>query len=111
MLKEKDASEETLAEAGTFRQLSDRPVFVLTAMVRFTDQTQTEWKLTTDQVKKSKETWIRMQDDIATWSSQSQHQLVPDANHYIQFDRPDIVISAVRSVVEKVREKSGLKSH
>lgn len=111
MLKEKDASEETLAEAGTFRQLRDRPVFVLTAMARFTDQTRAEWKMTTEQAKKSKETWILMQDDIATWSSHSQHQLIPDANHYIQFDRPDIVIAAVRSVVEKVREKSGLKSH
>lgn len=103
MLKEKDASEETLAEAGTFHQLRDRPVFVLTAMARFADQTQTEWKMTTEQAKKSKATWIRMQDDIATWSSQSRHQLVPDANHYIQFDRPDIVIAGVRSVVRSVR--------
>lgn len=103
MLKEKDASEETLAEAGTFRQLRDRPVYVLTAMARFADQTQTEWKMTAEQADKSKASWIQMQDDIATWSSQSRHQLVPDANHYIQFDRPDIVIAGVRSVVRSVR--------
>jgi hypothetical protein len=28
---------------------------------------------------------------------------VPDATHYIQFDRPDVVIAAVREVVNDVR--------
>lgn len=103
MLKEKDASEETLIEAGSFRQLGDRPIFVLTAMARYSDQTSSIWKITAEQAKNTNETWVRLHDEIAAWSSQSQHQLVPDASHYIQFDRPDIVIAAVRSVVEKVR--------
>lgn len=103
MLKESDASDETLAEAGTFRQLGDRPLFVLTAMARFSDQAMASWKIPTEQANKYKETWTQMQDELATWSSQSQHQFVSDANHYIQFDRPDIVIAAVRSVVERVR--------
>lgn len=37
-----------------------------------------------------------------------QDELVPDARHYIQFDRPDVVIAAMRSVVEKVRT-TGIK--
>jgi len=28
---------------------------------------------------------------------------VPDATHYIQFDRPDVVVAAVRTVVDTVR--------
>ncbi|MGF6531255.1 hypothetical protein P3T20_002036 [Paraburkholderia sp. GAS206C] len=44
-----------------------------------------------------------MQDDEATWSSRSQHQLVYDSSHYIQFHRPDLVINAVLSVVDTVR--------
>ena len=103
MVNESDASDETLAEAGTFRQLANRPLFVLTAMARFSDQAMSNWKIPATQTNKYKETWTQMQDDLATWSSRSQHQLVPDANHYIQFDRPDVVITAVRSVVEKVR--------
>jgi hypothetical protein len=31
--------------------------------------------------------------------------MVRDASHYIQFDRPDVVISAVREVVARVRAR------
>ncbi len=44
-----------------------------------------------------------MHDDEASWSSRSQHILVSDASHDIQFFRPDLVIAAVRSVVDSVR--------
>lgn len=109
MFKEKDASEETLTEAGTFRQLGNRPLFVLTAMARFSDQIIANWKLTAEQAKNYRKIGMQMQDELAAWSSQSQHQLVPDASHYIQFDRPEVVIAAVRSVVGKVRT-TGVKS-
>ena len=106
MLKESEASDETLAEAGMFRQLGDRPLFVLTAMARFSDQAMASWKVPTEQKNKYKENWTQMQNELATWSSKSQHQLLADANHYIQFDRPDIVIAAVKSVIGKVRTKN-----
>jgi hypothetical protein len=47
-----------------------------------------------------------MQDEEASWSTNSRHELVPDASHYIQFDRPDLVIAAVKEVVGKVRSAS-----
>ena len=59
------------------------------------------------QGKQAQDIWRRMQDDEALWSSRSQHQIVPDAGHYLQFDRPDAVIAAVRSVVDRVREIRG----
>lgn len=105
MLKEDDAFDETLAEAGTFRQLGDRPLFVLTATAQYPKETLSYFKITAEQARKLEEVSKQMQDEQATWSSQSQHQLVPDANHYIQFDRPDVVIAAVRSVVERVRAR------
>ncbi len=43
-------------------------------------------------------TWIALHNDEATWSHRSRHQLVRDATRYIQFDRPDVVIAAVREV-------------
>jgi hypothetical protein len=36
-------------------------------------------------------------------SSRSQQEVVPGASHMIPFDRPDVVVAAVRSVVESVR--------
>jgi len=55
MLKVQDASKETLVEAGTYRLLSNRPLFVLTAMARFSNQTIANWKLTAEQAKKLQE--------------------------------------------------------
>jgi hypothetical protein len=31
---------------------------------------------------------------------------VPDSGHYLQFDRPDLVIAAVREVVDHVRGRA-----
>lgn len=101
--KEQDAFEQTLAEAGTFRQFGDRPVFVLTAMKPYSAQDIADWEISAEQAKQGPEMWKQMHEEIAAWSSQSLHQLVPDASHYIQFDSPDIVIAAVRSVVEQIR--------
>lgn len=105
MLNEMDAEAETLAEAGTFRQLGDCPLFVLTAMAPWPEQSLAYWQITASQAKQYQDIKKQMSDEQATWSSHSQHQLVPDADHYIQFDRPDIVIAAVRSVVEIVQAK------
>jgi pimeloyl-ACP methyl ester carboxylesterase len=104
MLKEQDAMNETLADAGTFRQLGDRPVFVLTAAAPMPEQALVALNITPEQGSQFQEVWKRMQEEQVSWSSRSQHQVVPDAGHYIQFDRPDIVIAAVRSVVESVRD-------
>lgn len=51
MLKEDDALDETLAEAGTFRQLGDRPLFVLTAMAPWPEQSLAYWQITAGQAK------------------------------------------------------------
>ena len=48
-----------------------------------------------------------MHNEEASWSRHSRHELVPDATHYIQFDRPDVVIAAVREVVGDVRSGGG----
>jgi len=103
MLKEEEALNETLAEAGTFRQLDKRPLFVLTAMAPPPKEMLAALKMTEAQGKKFQELWKTMQDEEASWSSRSQHELVRDATHYIQFDRPDIVVRAVRAVVDSVR--------
>ena len=106
MLKELDAIDQTLAEAGTIRQLGDRPLFVLTSMAPLSAKALAAMKLTPKQGKQRKEIWKKMHDDEAAWSTSSQHQLIPDAGHYIQFDRPDLVTTAVLSVVKSVRTKA-----
>ncbi len=103
MLKEIESLDQSLAEAGTFRQLGNRPVYVLTSMAPLPKEALASLKITTEQGAQYKEIWKEMHDEEASWSSKGQHQLVAGAGHYIQFDRPDIVIEAVKSVVNSVR--------
>jgi pimeloyl-ACP methyl ester carboxylesterase len=103
MLKEVEALRGTLGEAGTFRQLGSRPLYVLTAMAPMSKANLVTLKLTEEQGRAFQQLWKGLQDEEASWSSRSQHELVPDATHYIQFDRPDVVIRAVRAVVDSVR--------
>ncbi len=60
-------------------------------------------KWTDEQALQIRTVWKAMHDDEASWSHHSRHELVPDATHYIQFDRPDVVIAAVKEVVGDVR--------
>jgi pimeloyl-ACP methyl ester carboxylesterase len=43
--------------------------------------------------------WMELHDDLARLSTKGINRVVPNAGHYIQFDRPDVVIDAVREVV------------
>ncbi|HEX5076584.1 MAG TPA: alpha/beta hydrolase [Gemmatimonadaceae bacterium] len=93
----------TLQAAGQYRQLGDRPLVVLTAMAPMSDDVLKGAGLTRDQGERMRVEWKALHDDEATWSTHSRHELVPDATHYIQLDRPDVVIKAVREVVGEVR--------
>ncbi|HKR45661.1 MAG TPA: alpha/beta hydrolase [Paraburkholderia sp.] len=102
MLRENNALNETLAEAGTFRQLGRRPLYVLTAMAPFSAAALQSMKITSAQGEQVRAIWKRLQDDEASWSSNSRHEYV-DSDHDIQFERPDVVIHAVDSVIDSVR--------
>ena len=93
----------TLQTAGQYRQLGDRPLVVLTAMAPLPDDVLKSAGLTREQGDRMRTAWKGLHDDEATWSTHSRHELVPDATHYIQLDRPDVVIKAVREVVGTAR--------
>jgi pimeloyl-ACP methyl ester carboxylesterase len=59
--------------------------------------------LSAAQVAADQQVRKQMQDEQASWSTHSRHILVPDATHYVQFDRPDVVIAAAGQVVAAVR--------
>ena len=111
-LKEIDAFDQTLAEAGTFRQLGDRPLFVLTATKPITAEDRASMNMTAAQATEYEARWVQLQNEEASWSTRSQHQLVSESGHYIQFEKPAVVIAAVRSVVDSVRKAPpSLKPH
>ena len=98
LLREAEGIETTQRAAGQFRDHGDRPIVVLTGTKPYTAHQLAGAGLTAEQGRRLAVVWKALHDDEATWSRKSRHQLVPDASHYIQFDRPDVVIAAVREV-------------
>jgi len=47
--------------------------------------------------------WVELHDDIAALSTRGVNEIVPGASHYIQFDKPQVVIDAIRHVVWETR--------
>jgi pimeloyl-ACP methyl ester carboxylesterase len=105
-LQELQSLDATLSAAGQLRQLGDRPIVVLTAAKPYPAAMLKAMQMTAEQGQRIQTAWKQMHDEEASWSHNSRHELVPDATHYIQFDRPDVVIAAVREVVNDVRSGS-----
>jgi pimeloyl-ACP methyl ester carboxylesterase len=99
----------TLAVSGRFRTLADRPLVVLTAAKPRPVEEIAAAGLTPEAVKRYSQEWTALQDDEAHWSTQGRHESVADSAHYIQFERPEIVIAAIQEVVAKVRRAGDTK--
>jgi pimeloyl-ACP methyl ester carboxylesterase len=76
---------------------------VLTAAARFEAADLAALKLTSEQGQRLQAIWFELHDDETSWSSHSRQVRLDDSHHYIQFERPDAVIDAVRAVVDSVR--------
>ena len=88
-------SREVLAES---RQWGATPLIILTRGERSTnmpvDQAQLEWTI-----------WNGMHDKLKTLSTVGINRVVPGANHYIQLDKPDVVVDAVTEVLAAARQR------
>jgi pimeloyl-ACP methyl ester carboxylesterase len=103
-LKGIQSNDAEIAAAGNFRKLGDRPLVVLTGTRKLSTDELRAAGMSQEQEIQMQTLWAKLQADLATWSTRSRHEIVPDASHSIQFDRPDVVIKAVREVVMDVRK-------
>lgn len=103
MASEMAGTDQTFKEGGALRTLGDRPLVVLTAMAPPSDERLKSEHVSQPDEARQRAVWKSLQEDEASWSTRSRHELLPDASHYIQYDRPDAVIAAVRSVLDTVR--------
>lgn len=82
--------------AAVSRSLNAIPLIVLTRGELSTnmppDQAAIEWKL-----------WNQMHEELANLSVKGSNRVVEGSGHYIQLDRPEAVIVAVREVVDQAR--------
>ena len=89
----------TLDRAGRQKALGDRPLVVLSAGRGASPEELKLMKITPEQGARVAAVHQELMRDMATWSTRGRYELVADASHYIQRDRPDAVIGAVRDVM------------
>ncbi|MBA4089154.1 MAG: alpha/beta hydrolase [Sphingobium sp.] len=93
----------TMDQARSVRSFGDRPLVVMTAMAPLTPAQLKGLDLTSQDGARMKQIWKALHNEMTAMSSRGHQLIVPDAGHYIQIDRPDMVIAAVARVVDAVR--------
>jgi pimeloyl-ACP methyl ester carboxylesterase len=68
------------------------------------DPEKPQFDLPEDLDKPSNDAWQQMQRELAHLSTASSHVIAKNSGHYIQIDRPELVIEAVHHVVDQVRD-------
>jgi pimeloyl-ACP methyl ester carboxylesterase len=89
---------ESAAQTAATGSLGDLPLAVLSH-----DPDKPSADIPVDLAKPTNEAWEKMQEELAHLSTRGTHEIAKNSSHYIQMDRPDLVIDAVRSVVEQAR--------
>jgi pimeloyl-ACP methyl ester carboxylesterase len=93
----------TLSDAGTITGLGDRPILVLSATDEHPAATLKQMGVTREQGLHLQAVQHRLHHDLASMSRNGSQVRVPRSSHYIQLDRPDVVISGINAVVAAVR--------
>ena len=102
MRSELEAIDQSAAEAGALRQLGKRPLYVLSAG-QVEDEFLADTGLTPDQGQQFLAVKRALNEEQASWSSRSRHEVVENAAHAIHWQQPDRVIHATRWVIDTVR--------
>lgn len=87
------------AQAAASGSLGDMPLAVLSH-----DPAKPSSEFPPDLNKTVNQAWDKMQDELAHLSTRGTRTIAKNSGHYIQSDRPDVVIEAVRNVTEDARQ-------
>jgi len=101
-MKEAASLSEILAQGGKLRDLGDRPLVVLTQQKPVAKEFATMGMSAKDADDFLKQ-WKILQAEEASWSTRSRQIVVGDSGHYVQHERPDLVIGAIEEVLAAVR--------
>jgi pimeloyl-ACP methyl ester carboxylesterase len=92
---------ESAAQTAATGALGDLPLLVLSH-----DPGTAQPDLPEDLVKPTNDAWQQMQTELAQLSTRGTQVIAKNSGHYVQLDRPDVVIEGVRNVVGQVRSGS-----
>jgi pimeloyl-ACP methyl ester carboxylesterase len=92
---------ESAAQTAATGSLGDMPLAVLSH-----DPAAPQPDLPPDLVKPTSDAWEQMQEELAHLSTKGTQTVARNSGHYIQLDRPDVVIDAIRKIVDEARQAS-----
>jgi pimeloyl-ACP methyl ester carboxylesterase len=85
-------------EAGASGTLNDLPLAVLSH-----DPEKPSAELPPDLAKSTNDAWEKMQEELAHLSTRGTQTIAKNSSHYIQSDRPEVVVEGVHNIVAQVR--------
>ena len=88
------------AQAGAAGSLGDLPLVVLSH-----DPDKPSAEFPPDLAKQVRDAWEKMQQELAHLSTRGVRRVAKNSGHYIQMDRPEMVVDAVREVVDQARAR------
>jgi pimeloyl-ACP methyl ester carboxylesterase len=97
-LAEIDSFPESAAETAATGSLGDLPLAILSH-----DPDLPMNGLPADLARPMNDAWANMQEELSHLSTRGTRQIVKNSTHYIQLDRPEVVVDAVHGVVNQVR--------
>jgi hypothetical protein len=93
---------ESIVQVGLPGNFGDLSMVVLTARNSIGEVAQVSIVLPTNlHVAQLQQTWLKLQDEMAVISSNSTHIFVKVNSHSIHLYHPDLLLDAIRQVVEK----------
>jgi pimeloyl-ACP methyl ester carboxylesterase len=100
------STSESGAQTAETRSLGDIPLIVLSQ-----DPNAPQYDLPEDLVKPASDAWQKMQNELAQLSTRGRQIIAMNSGHYIQLDRPDLVLDAVREVADEVKSAQPRVQH
>ena len=96
---EMKAFPESAAQTATSGSLGDLPLAVLSQ-----DPDKPTSEIPSEIAGPVSHEWAKMQEELAHLSTRGMRTVAKNSSHYIQLDRPDIVIEAVQTIVQQSRQ-------
>jgi hypothetical protein len=92
---------ESAAQTASTGSLGDLPLAVLSH-----DPDKPSSEMPPELAKSVNMEWEKMQEEMAHLSTRGTQTIARNSAHYIQNDRPDVVINAVHNIVDQARSNS-----
>lgn len=91
---------ESTKQVREVKSLGDLPLVVLS----HTPTISVNSNISPELSKKIEQVWAKLQNNLASLSSNSTHIIATKAGHYIQVDQPQLVIDAILKVIAEIKK-------